>query len=58
MFSRLPFYWRNLKIHHLRHHYEDYEDGFGVTTQFWDRVFGTDIGPLKAAEAAEVTKGS
>ena len=29
--------WRN---HHL-HHYKDEEKGFGVSTTFWDRVFGT-----------------
>jgi sterol desaturase/sphingolipid hydroxylase (fatty acid hydroxylase superfamily) len=29
--------WRN---HHL-HHYKNEERGFGVSTSFWDRVFGT-----------------
>jgi len=29
--------WRN---HHL-HHYKDEQRGFGVSTTFWDRVFGT-----------------
>lgn len=29
--------WRN---HHL-HHYKDEHMGFGVSTTFWDRVFGT-----------------
>ena len=29
--------WRN---HHL-HHYKDEEKGFGVSTTFWDRIFGT-----------------
>lgn len=29
--------WRN---HHL-HHYKNEERGFGVSTAFWDRVFGT-----------------
>jgi sterol desaturase/sphingolipid hydroxylase (fatty acid hydroxylase superfamily) len=29
--------WRN---HHL-HHYKDEGKGFGVSTTFWDRVFGT-----------------
>lgn len=29
--------WRN---HHL-HHYKNEEQGFGVSTSFWDRVFGT-----------------
>lgn len=40
--------WRN---HHL-HHYKNEERGFGVSTSFWDRVFGTmfdlrkDSGPV------------
>ncbi|WP_126972436.1 sterol desaturase family protein [Gynurincola endophyticus] len=29
--------WRN---HHL-HHYKDEDKGFGVSTTFWDRIFGT-----------------
>ena len=29
--------WRN---HHL-HHYKNDEKGFGVSSQFWDKVFGT-----------------
>ena len=29
--------WRN---HHL-HHYKDEQKGFGVSSTFWDRVFGT-----------------
>jgi sterol desaturase/sphingolipid hydroxylase (fatty acid hydroxylase superfamily) len=30
-----------LKQHHLRHHYVDDQNGFGVSTPFWDHVFGT-----------------
>lgn len=40
---RLPFYYRNLKKYHLAHHYGDYENGFGVTSRFWDIVFGTEL---------------
>jgi sterol desaturase/sphingolipid hydroxylase (fatty acid hydroxylase superfamily) len=29
--------WRN---HHL-HHYKDEQKGFGVSSTFWDHVFGT-----------------
>ncbi len=29
--------WRN---HHL-HHYKSDEKGFGVSTNFWDKIFGT-----------------
>jgi 4-hydroxysphinganine ceramide fatty acyl 2-hydroxylase len=30
----------------------DYENGFGVTSRLWDIVFGTELGPPKAAKAA------
>jgi sterol desaturase/sphingolipid hydroxylase (fatty acid hydroxylase superfamily) len=32
-----------LKHRHARHHYAKVEGNFGVTTIFWDRVFGTAI---------------
>jgi sterol desaturase/sphingolipid hydroxylase (fatty acid hydroxylase superfamily) len=34
LFSRLT-------IRHLRHHFQNGDAGFGVTSDFWDRVFGT-----------------
>ena len=30
-----------LKKNHMKHHYRDANRGFGVTTVFWDWVFGT-----------------
>ena len=37
----------------MEHHYADYENGFGVTSRFWDRVFGTElVAAPKAAKAA------
>lgn len=39
----LPPYWRELKKYHLAHHFADYENGFGVTSRFWDRIFGTEL---------------
>ncbi|MCJ1379466.1 fatty acid alpha-hydroxylase [Xylographa soralifera] len=39
----LPSYYRELKRYHLQHHFADYENGFGVTSRFWDRVFGTEL---------------
>jgi sterol desaturase/sphingolipid hydroxylase (fatty acid hydroxylase superfamily) len=36
-FKWLKPLWRN---HHL-HHYKNDHQGFGVSTHFWDRVFGT-----------------
>ncbi|KAK9458071.1 hypothetical protein V1511DRAFT_454969 [Dipodascopsis uninucleata] len=39
----LPEYFRSLKSYHLGHHYKNYELGFGVTSKFWDVVFGTEL---------------
>jgi len=45
----LPAYWRELKKYHLQHHFMDYENGFGVTSRFWDTIFGTELAlPPKA----------
>lgn len=35
-------YLYSLKRRHALHHHHDQERNFGVTTGFWDRVFGTD----------------
>ncbi|ODV86971.1 hypothetical protein CANARDRAFT_27313 [[Candida] arabinofermentans NRRL YB-2248] len=43
--SKLPKYLQELKTYHLEHHYKNYELGFGVTSKFWDRVFGTVLNP-------------
>ncbi|KAL2822336.1 hypothetical protein BDW59DRAFT_149500 [Aspergillus cavernicola] len=39
----LPSYYKQLKKYHLQHHFADFDNGFGVTSRFWDRVFGTEI---------------
>jgi sterol desaturase/sphingolipid hydroxylase (fatty acid hydroxylase superfamily) len=44
--------WRN---HHL-HHYKDEEKGFGVSTTFWDRLFGTMFDLNKEKEDREKVK--
>ncbi|KAG9245682.1 hypothetical protein BJ878DRAFT_500332 [Calycina marina] len=41
----LPAFWRETKKYHLQHHYMDYENGFGVTSRFWDSIFGTELAP-------------
>ena len=41
--KNLPEYWKELKKYHLQHHYMDYQLGFGVTSKFWDKVFGTEL---------------
>lgn len=50
--TSLPSYYRELKKYHLQHHFADYENGFGVTSRFWDRVFGTELGLPKVPNAA------
>lgn len=44
--------WRN---HHL-HHYKNEEQGFGVSTTVWDRVFGTMFDLTKEKEDKEKVK--
>ncbi|KAL4795741.1 hypothetical protein BDV19DRAFT_362575 [Aspergillus venezuelensis] len=39
----LPSYYKQLKKYHLQHHFADFDNGFGVTSRFWDWVFGTEI---------------
>src|SRR5713101_6727549 len=40
-FSMKRGIWRWLKQYHLRHHYNDDEAGFGVSSPLWDYVFRT-----------------
>jgi sterol desaturase/sphingolipid hydroxylase (fatty acid hydroxylase superfamily) len=39
---------RSLRLRHLRHHRHPVPGNFGVTTNFWDLVFGTAIAPERA----------
>lgn len=39
----LPLWYKDLKKYHLEHHFLDYELGYGVTSRFWDMVFGTEL---------------
>lgn len=39
----LPSYYKALKKYHLQHHFADFDNGFGVTSRFWDVVFGTEL---------------
>ena len=34
-------FWLDLKQHHMRHHYLDAHNGFGVSSKFWDLIFRT-----------------
>ncbi len=48
----LPSYYAQLQICHLMHHYADHENGFGVTSRFWDTIFGTNIALPEAARSS------
>ncbi|CAI4211557.1 unnamed protein product [Parascedosporium putredinis] len=41
--QNLPLWYKGLKKYHLEHHFLDYELGFGVTSKFWDTIFGTEL---------------
>ncbi|ORY82640.1 inositolphosphorylceramide-B C-26 hydroxylase [Protomyces lactucae-debilis] len=47
--NNLPAYYKELKSYHLAHHYQNYELGFGVSSKFWDGVFGTTLVLQKAS---------
>ena len=36
-------FWVKLKTHHMIHHYKDGNNGFGVSSNFWDKVFKTNF---------------
>lgn len=35
--------WMKLKTRHMMHHYRDDDHGYGVSSSFWDIIFGTTI---------------
>ena len=39
----LSKYKKNLKLHHMRHHFKDGTKGFGVSSKLWDIIFKTQI---------------
>jgi len=36
-------FWLILKKHHMRHHFQDAENGFGVSSPMWDYIVGTNF---------------
>lgn len=38
--------WVKIKTHHLLHHYRDDNNGYGVSSNFWDTIFTTDFKEL------------
>ncbi|EXJ62250.1 cytochrome P450 oxidoreductase [Cladophialophora yegresii CBS 114405] len=49
---QLPAYVRELKKYHLAHHYQDFELGFGVTSKFWDYIWGTELKYAKPVKSS------
>jgi sterol desaturase/sphingolipid hydroxylase (fatty acid hydroxylase superfamily) len=39
--------WLALKKHHMRHHFQDAEKGFGVSSPMWDYLVGTNFPEVK-----------
>ena len=37
-------FWLDLKHHHMIHHYKDMNNGYGVSSKFWDLIFRTTFG--------------
>jgi 4-hydroxysphinganine ceramide fatty acyl 2-hydroxylase len=35
--------WKKIKQHHMLHHYQDPDKGYGVSSPFWDKIFGSDF---------------
>ncbi len=36
-------FWKNLKKHHMQHHYADATRGYGVSSALWDKIFNSDF---------------
>ncbi|RNI31868.1 fatty acid hydroxylase [Rufibacter immobilis] len=36
-------FWKNLKKHHMLHHYSDASKGYGVSSPLWDKIFRSDF---------------
>ncbi|MBS1529619.1 MAG: sterol desaturase family protein, partial [Bacteroidetes bacterium] len=35
--------WKKIKQHHMLHHYQDPDRGYGVSSPLWDKVFHSDF---------------
>ena len=35
--------WKKIKQHHMLHHYQDPDNGYGVSSPLWDKIFGSDF---------------
>lgn len=39
--------WKKIKQHHMLHHYQNPERGYGVSSPLWDKIFGSDFDKKK-----------
>jgi 4-hydroxysphinganine ceramide fatty acyl 2-hydroxylase len=46
-------FWKNLKKHHMLHHYNEPTKGYGVSSPLWDLIFRSDFEKKQAERAAE-----
>ena len=46
-FNMKSKFWLAIKNHHMKHHYQDADKGFGVSQPTWDYVFGTTFSEKK-----------
>lgn len=53
--KKVPKSYQSLKRHHLQHHFASFGNSFGVTSQFWDWVFGTESNPVHRSRQATVS---
>jgi sterol desaturase/sphingolipid hydroxylase (fatty acid hydroxylase superfamily) len=45
-------FWLAIKHHHIRHHYQDPDKGYGVSSPLWDLIFGSTF-PEKEEQETE-----
>jgi len=36
-------HFKEMKKYHNKHHYVDGDRGYGISSKFWDKVFGTEL---------------
>ncbi len=51
-------FWLALKKHHMRHHFQDAEKGFGVSSPMWDNIIGTNFPKTKIENQNNFESGS
>lgn len=45
--------WKKIKQHHMLHHYQDPDKGYGVSSPLWDKIFNSDFSKKNDAKAAK-----